>query len=80
MSNQCDSGTASRRRNYKKYIKKPEYSSRVERGISRIKQRHYKRDESGKEYVEYVKNIVNTPVVRQMKEYNHHSNTTCFEH
>ena len=62
MSNQCDSGTASRRRNYKKYIKKPEYSSRVERGISRIKQRHYKRDESGKEYVEYVKNIVNTPV------------------
>lgn len=80
MSNQCDSGTASRRRNYKKYIKKPEYSSRVERGIFRIKQRHYKRDESGKEYVEYVKNIVNTPVVRQMKEYNHHSNTTCFEH
>ena len=80
MSNQCDSGTASRRRNYKKYIKKPEYSSRVERGISRIRQRHYKRDESGKEYVEYVKNIVNTPVVRQMKEYNHHSNTTCFEH
>ena len=80
MSNRCDAGTSSRRRNYKKYIKKPEYSSRFERGISSIRKKHYDRDKSGKEYMDFVKDIVENPVVQQMKEYNHHSHTTCFEH
>lgn len=41
---------------------------------------HKKRFVSAEEYKECVNDIVNTPVVQEMKEYNHHSHTNCFEH
>lgn len=80
MSNGCDAGTASRRRNYKKYIKKPEYRSPFSRAVMVVKDRHAGRSHSAREYQDTVVHIAKTPVVQQMKSYNHHSHTNCFEH
>jgi uncharacterized protein len=80
MANTCNSGTASRRRNYKRYIKKPEYASVLDKAVTRVKKGHELRNVSGEEYREFMGNMVEAPVVQKMKEFNHHSHTNCFEH
>lgn len=80
MANTCDSGTCSRRRNYKKYIKKPQYASRLERTVTAVKLRHMLRNQSAEEYTKVAGNIISSPVVQKMKTFNHHSHTNCFEH
>lgn len=80
MSNACNRGTCSRRRNYKKYIKKPEYTTGMEWAVTEVRKRHFRRDRSGVEYTKVAGDIVADPVVQKMKEFNHHSHTNCFEH
>jgi uncharacterized protein len=80
MSNICNAGTASRRRNYKKYIKKPEYTFGVEKILTTIKRGHASQDRYAKEYSKMAEEIAAAPVVQQMKTYNHHSHTNCYEH
>lgn len=80
MANTCNAGTTSRRRNYKKYIKKPQYASRFDRTVSTVKRKHAQRSFSAQEYQGAVGHIVKAPSVQQMKAFNHHSYTNCFEH
>ncbi len=85
MANRCDAGTSSRRRNYKQYYKKAELSRLdkipyLGKSVEGIRRGHKKRDLSGKEYILSVKDTIQSPVVQQMKQYNHHSHTNCFEH
>ena len=80
MSNVCNEGTCSRRRSYKNYIKKPEYTTGIERAVATIKKKHYLRDKSAQEYTKVAGEIVSAPVVQKMKQFNHHSHTNCFEH
>lgn len=80
MTNTCDAGTASVRRNYKKNSRKPEYRTSLQKSMGAIKKGHQARRESGDKYKELVSEIVTNPAVQEMKKFNHHSHTNCFEH
>lgn len=47
---------------------------------NKIKMAHENRNKSRDEFKLYVKEVIDKPVVQQMKKYNHHSHTNCFEH
>lgn len=70
----------SRRRNYKRYIKKPEYETRSERFTNALKNGHQKRNITAQEYKEFMGDLMENPVVKEMKTYNHHSHTSCYQH
>lgn len=70
----------SRRRNYKHYIKKPEYETRRDKLNIFFKKAHEKRNISAQEYTEFMGDMMDNPVVSEMKKYNHHSHTSCYQH
>lgn len=45
-----------------------------------VKTGHRQRDVSGKQFVACISDVIGNPVVQQMKSYNHHSRTNCFNH
>lgn len=69
-----------RRRNYKRYIKKPEYETGYDRINNILKKGHAKRNVSAHEYREFMGDMMDAPVVSEMKTFNHHSHTSCYQH
>lgn len=52
----------------------------VEKLKERIIAGHNRQDDKGKEFYELAKDIMEHPVVLQMKQFNHHSQTSCYQH
>jgi len=48
--------------------------------ILKIKKGHESKNELGKAFYEDAKEILEHPVVLQMKQFNHHSQTSCYQH
>lgn len=48
--------------------------------LDRISNGHKLQDKYGKEFYEEAKEILEHPVVLQMKQFNHHSQTSCYQH
>lgn len=48
--------------------------------VEGIKKGHKSKDKYAEEFKECIRDIVENPVVQEMKCYNHHSHTNCFEH
>lgn len=55
-------------------------SSYVRKLSDRVKAGHKKQDETGKEFLKYIESVFETPIVQSMKEFNHHSSTSCLQH
>lgn len=69
-----------KRRGYKKYIKKPQYASGVDKMVQQIQRKRQGQQGLAAEYKREIGHIARTSVVQEMKQFNHHSHTNCFEH
>ena len=48
--------------------------------IEYIKNKHRNRDKDKEEFVNVIRDVADHVKVKEMKNYNHHSNTSCYEH
>ena len=72
--------SSNKKKTYKYYIKKDEYTTLPGKLINRYKLGHISQNKAGKEYKKYIDDVFSSDVVQGMKKYSHHGRTSLFGH
>lgn len=59
---------------------KNQYRHLPDKVVYAVRRGHRRQDQRGREYAEYMSSILNSEPVQSMRQYNHHSHTSCLQH